>query len=113
MGILSRETILGLGPRRETIKVPEWGGEVIIATLNLAERLEFERWQEAQPKDADTDVPGLLAFTLVDDQGKRLFHVEDVQELRAKSAAVVLRLFKVAARLNSLDSEVTAAQGES
>jgi len=113
MGILGREVILGIGRQREIVKVPEWGGEVILQTLSLAERLEWEAWRETQPKDADNDLTGLLAFTLIDDQGKRLLSVDDIPELSAKSAAVVLRLSKVAGRLNALDAEVGAAKGES
>jgi hypothetical protein len=113
MGILGREVILGMGRPREIVKVPEWGGEVIVATLSLPERMEWERWQAAQPTDADTDIPGYLAFALIDEQGKRVFTPEDVAELQHKSAAVLMRLYRVARRLNSIDAEVAVAQGES
>jgi hypothetical protein len=44
----------------------------------------------------------LLAFSLVDEQGKRLFGLEDVGALGAKSAAPLDRLFDVARRLSGI-----------
>jgi len=111
---LTRETILALGRAREIIEVPEWGGAVIIATLNLAERLEFERWSATLPDDSGDYIVGLLAYAVVDDNGQRLFTQDDIKALADKSAAVLLRLSRVAQRLNRLgDAEVVAAQGES
>jgi hypothetical protein len=111
---LSRETILGMMPPKEIVPVPEWGGTITITAMSIVDRLDYERWAGSLGKESTEDIAGLLAFTIVDDSGHRLFTVEDIKTLEKQSAAVILRLNKIALRLNKLgDAEVTAAKGES
>lgn len=110
---LSRVVILGMGRPREIIRVPEWGGEVIVTQLAYADRLEFDRWQATQPADSEDVLLGLLTFAIVDDQGKRVLQLEDVPELRAKGALTIRVLLDAAVRLNTRDALVGTAKGES
>jgi len=111
---LSRESILGLSRPREIVDVPEWGGRVVITAMSLADRLDYERWAGQLGEDSTDHIPGLLAFTMVDDEGRRLFTQDDIKALQNQSAAVILRLNRIALQLNKLgDAEVSAAKGES
>jgi hypothetical protein len=112
--MLSRETILGMGRPREVVDVPELGGRVTIAAMNLADRLDYERLVATYADDSMDHIPALLAFTLISENGERLFTNEDVKGLAELSAGVLFRLNRVAQRLNRIgDDEVTAAKGES
>jgi hypothetical protein len=111
---LSRETILGMQPPKEIVAVPEWGGQVTISAMSITDRLDYERWAKSLGEDSTSDIAGLLAFTIVDGAGRRLFTIEDIKTLELQSAAVILRLNKIALRLNRLgDAEVETAKGES
>lgn len=105
MMTLSRNEILAAQDLpREEVRVKEWGGTVIVRGLTGAERDAYEasllqgrgviNYENARAK--------LLVRCLVDEQGERLFSDADVDILGAKSAAVLDRLFSVAARLSGL-----------
>ena len=71
-----------------------------------AERDDFR----AAIEGTDTSLVGkfeapLLALTLVDETGKRLFTIDDVEALRAKSAKVLDRLTRIALRVNGMSDE--------
>lgn len=111
---LTRESILGMSLPKEIVAVPEWGGHVTIRSMGIAERLEYERWAKTLGPDSKDHIVGLLAFTMVDDAGDRLFRLEDMKELEKQSASVISRLNEVALRLNKItEAEVTVAKGES
>jgi hypothetical protein len=113
--MLSRADILGADDLpREVVAVPEWRGDVTITTLGAADRFALSRWLVAASSEAFEDVAHLLALTLIDDSGARLFSEDDVKALLSKNPTVILRLYHVAVRLNRLgDAEVEKAKGES
>jgi hypothetical protein len=116
VALLSRDDILSVHDLPEdTVKVPEWGGEVRLRMLNLADRLVYERWVQQQPPDSDLIIVELLRLTLVDAEGHLLFTTgEDLDPLLRKNPAVLLRLGNVASQLNRLTKqEVDATKGES
>ena len=102
--LLNREAILNVkDTHQEVVDVPEWGGSVCIRAMTGAERDDFR----AAIEGAETSLVGkfeapLLALTLVDVEGKRLFTIDDVEALRAKSAAVLDRLAQIALRVNRM-----------
>jgi hypothetical protein len=109
--ILSKQQILEAQDlRRETITVPEWGGDVIVKTMTGTERNDWQRslmGSDGEP-DLSGAMPKLLARCLVDEHGARLFEEFDLQALGEKSGAVIERLINVAQRLNGLGREESA-----
>ncbi len=107
MTLLDREAILGAkDAHQEVVNVPEWGGNVCIRAMSGAERDDFR----AAIEGAETSLVGkfeapLLALTMVDEEGKRLFSIDDVEALRAKSATVLDRLAQIALRVNGMSAE--------
>ena len=105
--LLNKEAILGAkDTHQEVVHVPEWGGSVCIRAMTGAERDDFR----AAIEGAETSLVGkfeapLLALTLVDEEGKRLFSIDDVEALRAKSATVLDRLAQIALRVNGMSAE--------
>lgn len=102
---LTRLQILGADDLvKQVVKVPEWGGEVIVATMNGAARDAWE--QSLVGDDKKINVQNmrarLLAFSAVDESGKRLFTDDDAIALGQKSAKALERCVKVIQRLNGL-----------
>lgn len=94
----------------EDVEVPEWGGTVRIRTLTGTERDAFESSvARKQGKDVIMNYKNirakLVALTVVDGEGNRLFDDDDAKELGKKSANVLDRLFEVAQRLSGLRDE--------
>jgi len=104
---------------RETVNVPEWGGDVIVRTMTGAERDAFEYQLMQAKKGEKLDGRGLKArmcvLTIVNEAGDPLFDdPSDVLTLQTKSAAVLNRLFEVSSRLNGLsDGDVEELAGNS
>jgi hypothetical protein len=106
--LLTREAILAAAGTlpRETVPVPEWGGEVIVATMTGAARDEWEQSLVTQGRRSIENVRAkLVAATVVDEAGSRMFSADDVQALGRTSAAALDRVCKVAQRLNGLTAE--------
>lgn len=105
---LTREQILTAPDiKTETVKVPEWGGEICVRSMTAADRDEYEQSLIAsRGPDENANMRNvrarLLVTSVVDGTGKRLFTEADVEALGAKGAKAVNRVYKVAARLNAL-----------
>ena len=109
--LLSRDEILAAADMTyEDVDVPEWGGAVRVKALSGAERDQFEssvierrgkktRWNMSNLRAR------LVALSVVDESGKRLFRFSDVEALGAKSAAALQRVFDVAMRLSGMRQE--------
>jgi len=104
--ILTKEAILTADDLKgERVEVPEWGGDVWVATLSGTDREKLEkRIAEAQPEELG--ISGVLAHVLVatitDDDGAPLFTEADIPQLAGKSSTVLLDLIKRAMTLNGL-----------
>lgn len=119
--LLTREQILGVEDLSyEDVDVPEWGGVVRVGMLTGAERDAFE--QEIVTRQGKKLLLNLVnirarlvAMTVVDGEGQRVFSETDVKALGRKSALALNRVFDVAQRLNGLteqDMEELAANLE-
>jgi hypothetical protein len=111
MSILSREQILQAKDLvTEVVEVPEWSGSVLVKSLTGAERDQYEA-AIVEQKGRDTKVnmrnarARLVALSVVDEEGKRLFSPNDVSLLGAKSAAALQRVFNVSMRLSGISAE--------
>lgn len=104
MTILSRDAILAAGDlKKELVKVPEWGGEVYVSAMTGEARDEWEQSLVSGKTVSLANIRArLVAATLVDESGNRLFSNADVGALGKKSAAALERCVKVAQRLNKL-----------
>lgn len=117
--LLSKEQILqAVDLETKTLEVPEWGGTVSIRALSAAERIRWE--QEVFPNgvvDSEKFLTALVARSLVDESGKRLFADEEFAALGDKNPAVLARLREEAAKLNKIgtddqkDAEKNSAAG--
>lgn len=108
MAILNREQILAAPDLvTEIVPVPEWGGEVVVRSLTAAERDQYEKEFISQHGtrikfDLVNPRARLVALSVVDEDGKRLFTDRDVAELAKKSAAPVDRIYAVAQKLSGI-----------
>lgn len=109
--MLTRDVILAAPDlQTEIVEVPEWGGSVIVRGMNGAERDGFERSMvDINGKDTKMNVSNfrakMVARTVVDANGKRLFKDDDATMLGTKSAAAINRVFRVAQRLSGMADE--------
>lgn len=117
--LLSREAILAANDRPfEDVEVPEWGGIVRVQGMTAGERSKWEASYQKRHKDrsgkttieVDWDAQlsfreRLVAMSLVDEAGGRLFSDSDIKALAAKSAAAMERIVNVANRLNGVSQD--------
>ena len=103
--MLTRDAILKAKDRKtEKVKVPEWGGEVLVAAMSGHDRDAFEA--SIVTSDGRTNMANmrakLVAACVVDEAGNRLFQPADIEALGGKSASALDRIVATAQRLNRL-----------
>ena len=109
--ILNREAILNIQDlKTEEVEVPEWGGAVLVRALTGAERDQFEATVvETKGKNTRVNLVNarakLVAMSVVDEEGNKLFTPADVAALGKKSAAALARIFDVAMRLAGISEK--------
>jgi hypothetical protein len=91
----------------EPVHVPEWDVTLYVRSLTGADRDAFELTCITQRgKNKEVNLANirarLLVFTVVDENGDRIFTEADAVKLGAKSSKVIDRLFTVAARLSGM-----------
>lgn len=117
MAILTKEAILAANDlAKELVSVPEWGGDVYIASMTGAARDAWEQSLLNKGGGGEVNMQNLrarlVAYTAVDEEGKRLFSDKEAQALGEKSAKALERCVKVAQRLNGLtDTDMEEAKG--
>jgi len=104
--MLTRESILAVKPRVKLVAVPEWGGEVYIRPLTLAEQAKLGDLGIKHEKGTVVDrmkngTLALIQWCVCDEDGNHLFKPEDVPTLFNQSVSVFLRL----------QDEITALSG--
>jgi len=106
MAMLSKDAILNAEDiKRETVAVPEWGGDVIVGTMSGAARDLFES-QLINKKTGTKNVRAkLAAATLQNEDGSLMFSESDVERLGNKSAAALQRVYDVAVKLNRIGAD--------
>jgi hypothetical protein len=105
MAILSRDAILSSDDlKKEVVSVPEWGGEVVIATMTGVARDAWEQSLLSNKKTVSLENirARLVSATAIDERGNLLFSDKDVEALGKKSASALDRCVKVAQKLNRL-----------
>jgi len=97
--MLTREALLAakdLCPK-ETVSIPELGGDVVIQGLTAKELVTFQR--KADGKEENFAFR-LLVLCLKDENGQRILNDEDAPTVEQWPGAIVQRLVEVAMRLN-------------
>lgn len=108
---LSRDDILGAKDIEiEKVDVPEWHGSVFVKGMSGTERDRFEASiVEQRGKNAKVSMENirakLAAESICDEDGNRLFSIEDINALGEKSASALQRVFDVAQRLSGITGE--------
>jgi hypothetical protein len=106
MSILTRQQILEADDRSQVIvKVPEWGGEVIISAMSGKMR---DAWEQSLSK-SDFSLENMrarfLAAVAIDEKGDPLFTMKDVEALGKKSGAALNRCTVAAQKLNGMTND--------
>lgn len=90
---------------------PYWPGTVKVKSLTGEERNKVGALMRAEGKKVGEDEAlaffqtRIVAASLIDEDGKRLFTQADVVKLARKSAAAIQRAYAVAARLSGLGED--------
>ena len=109
--MLTRDQILQAKDiQTEEVHVPEWGGTVLVRALDGEERDALEASMiQGKGKNAQVNLKNLraklVARSIVDENGKRLFEDGDIPALAKKSAAALNRVYEVAQRLSGITPE--------
>jgi hypothetical protein len=117
--ILDKAAILAADDLKSAeVPVPEWGGIVRVRMMTGTDRDALEQSMVLFNEDG-TRKPNvanykakLVAFTLVDEQGKRMFADDEIAHVAAKSAAVIDRIFEAAQKLNGWGEVALAEAGK-
>lgn len=108
---LSRDAILAVNDvQYEDVPVSEWGGTVRVKSLTGKERDALEASMiVGKGKNANVNLNNLraklVARSIVDENGARIFSDDDITALGAKSAAALTRVYEVAQRLSGITQE--------
>src|SRR5690242_320155 len=106
MTVLSKKDILEANDIKTVlVPVPEWNGEVKIATISGDARDNFEAL--IANKNTKNLRAKLVAMCVVDDNGNLMFTEADIVKLGKKSCIALDRVVEAAQKLSALgDSEV-------
>jgi len=115
--MLTRDQILAARQLpRETVAVPEWGGDVIVSVMSGTDR---DAWEGEIARGGKEDFfrnarARLAARCVIDEAGSKLFTDADVDQLGALNWIALERVTKAAQRLNKLtDAEMEDIKGNS
>lgn len=108
---LSKDVILAKDDLiKEKVEIPEWGGYVFVRCLTGTERDDFESSLISQKGTSKSSNfknlrAKLVALTVVDDEGNRIFTDADVPALGKKNAAILDMLFDKAQELSGFKKQ--------
>jgi hypothetical protein len=108
MALLSRDDILNAQDiDTQDVPVPEWGGTVRLRCLSGTERDKYEdslakmRNGQAVPNIVNARAR-LVAWSVVDSDGRRIFSDGDILRLGSKSGRALDRVFEAACKLSGI-----------
>lgn len=106
--LLTRDEILEVQDiKSEVVEVPEWGGSVKVQGMTGTERDDFEgALLKGKGKNVTVNMQNirakLVAHSIVNGNGDKMFNDGDVRALGSKSAAALDRVFEVASELSGI-----------
>jgi len=103
--MLKREEILAKTElKKKSVTVDEWGGDVFVSEMSGTMRDAWE--QTLREKDSSGNLLSprakLVAFTVVDEKGERIFTDEDIPFIGRLSSASLEKVCSAAMELNGL-----------
>ena len=104
MSFLTKEQILGADDRSfKTIEA--WGGEIRIKSLSLEDSFSFDEIRKnAEGSVDDKMIVAMVACSIVDENGNKMFNADDIEKLRQKSTKTMLKIFSECMDLNTVKS---------
>jgi hypothetical protein len=106
--MLSRDEILSKAVlKRETVTVPDLGGDVVVQEMSGAQRDAWEQSLQARDKQGNlvNARAKLVVAALVNEDGTRMFSDDDVDRVGGMPFGVLDKICQVALRLNHLRPE--------
>lgn len=105
--VLSAADILGAEDLQVIeVEVPEWGGVVRLRPMTAEEAIGYNKTVTAGDKRHGAVI--LAGMCIVNDEGKPAFSDEQVQQLAKKSLAALMRIQRVALKINGLTKDEEA-----
>lgn len=101
MTVLSKQDIPRPALPKETVDVPELGGEVVVQALLLRDQLDLSTKQ----LKTFGHFSHMLALTVVDANGDPIFSMEEWEVWGASHLDVALKLFGAVKRLSGMGDE--------
>lgn len=110
MALLTREVILEVGLRKETVAVPEWGGDVMVRELSALEAEEVGLSMLDGKGNVDRGrMKGLMSrvvvMSVVNGDGQQLFKAQDVRKMSKMGFSGIKRVATVVMRMSGLGDE--------
>ena len=117
VGPLTRDAILAARDiETEEVAVPQWGGTVMVRGMTGTERDAFEAGLIVETKgrrkrggDPEVNLKNarakLCVCCIVDENGSRVFRMEDAKALGQKSGAAIDLIYDVAMRLSGISED--------
>lgn len=107
--MLNKEQILDSNDiKTQVVDIPEWDGQVTIKMLSALEKDTLENLiypMNKTKKPIDNIRAAWCAFSIVDEKGKKLFSIVEIDALGQKSAAALDRIFTAALSLNKVTAK--------
>ena len=105
MALLTRDSVLkAQDVATKDVAVPEWGGDIRVRSMTVAERAEFVR-RSGSSEERDAIGAWLVATLSVDAGGAQLFKPEDVAALVQRNFRALDRVMATIFELNALDAK--------
>ena len=91
----------------DEVDCPEWGGTVRIRSLSGAQRVQLKKAIDAGRDDIDET---LCVMAIVDQDGNRILHREQIAELSKKNTAVITRIAMKVIEISGMSDREKAVQ---
>lgn len=105
--ILGRDAILKPILRKREIAVPEWGGQVIVRELSLAEAADLSKLRMDVRDDQMKAAALTVKFGWIDAEGNQVMQPDDdISLLMQQSIAVLTRIATTIADLSGMTASV-------
>ena len=105
---LNREELLGELKLKTEVVTLDDGSEVIVSEIGATDYINLwtsEAYSTEDKVDMAKFTPALIAYSVVDDQGRRLFSDEDILSLGRSANGPFFKIAQVAKKLNGLSGE--------
>ncbi len=81
------------------VDMPEWGGDVKIKALSVAEQLDYDAFLAKAPSEMDMAIK-LILLGCIDDKNNKLFNEDDADLLKNKKSDSIFKLVSEIIKLN-------------